>query len=150
MIPELQRQLGIDSSFFIQFAIFVFIFLWLRVVFFKPYLALIQKRDSQSDGLVDEGQRLEEEAIRMEEERASTLNAAKKVAAQNKDNVLAHARQQAGEIVTKARNEAKTKLEQARESTEKGVESELSSLKSQVADLSKMLVEKLTKTQVGL
>lgn len=150
MISDLQRQLGIDLSFFVQFAIFIFVFLWLRFFFFKPYLALIQKRDSQSDGLVDEGQRLEEESIRLEQERMAALTAAKKAAAQEKDSVLAQARKEANDLVSKARDEAKTKLEQARETAAKGVESEIASLKGQVSDLSAMLVEKLTKTQVGL
>lgn len=150
MISDLQRQLGIDLSFFIQFAIFIFIFIWLRIFFFKPYLELIQKRDSQSDGLVDEGQKLEEEALRMEQECASALAAAKKTAAQQKDNVLVQARKEANDLVARARDEAKAKLEQARESAAKGVDSELASLKGQVSDLSTMLVEKLTKTQVGL
>lgn len=150
MISDLQRQLGIDASFFPQFAIFIFIFLWLRFVFFAPYLKLIQKRGSQSDGTWGNIQKLDEESLRLEQERDAALSAARKKAASHRDSVLAGARKDATATVASAREEAKMKLEKTRESAQKGAESELNSLKSQVGGLSTMLVEKLTKTQVGL
>lgn len=150
MISDLQRQLGIDATFFPQFAIFIFIFLWLRFVYFSPYLKLILKRENSSDGAMGEAQKLDEESSRLEQAREETLLAARKRAGAQRDAVLAQARKEANELVSKARDEAKQKLEKSRESAQKSSETELASLKAQVGGLSSMLVQKLTNTRVGL
>ena len=62
MISDLQQQLGIDASFLPQFLIFIFLFLWMKIVFFGPFLTLLEKRETQSDGLSEESAKLEEEA----------------------------------------------------------------------------------------
>jgi F0F1-type ATP synthase membrane subunit b/b' len=150
MISDLQRQLGIDASFFYQLAIFIFIFIWLRIVFFAPYLKLIQRRENQSDGLLDDVQKLDVDSARLEQEREASLVAARKKAFAHRDSVLVQARKEANDTVSRARDEAKSKLDKSRELAQKSAESELSNLKTQVGGLSTMLVEKLTKTRVGL
>lgn len=150
MIADLQRQLGIDASFFPQFLIFVFVFLWLRFVYFKPYLALIQKRENQSEGLSDEAQRLEEESARLEQQYQDSIVSARRRAFAERDRILADARKQASETVANARQAAKSKLEQTREAAQKSYENEFASLKAHVGSVTSMLVEKLTKTRVGL
>lgn len=150
MIQDLQRQLGIDQTFFVQFLIFLLIFTWLQFVFFKPFLALIQKREGQSGGLSEEAAKLEEAANRNEQQYADGLTAARRKASLERDRVLGDARKAANESVAAARAQSKTKLEQARDAAVKSAEAELAALRGQVASVSTMLVEKLTKTKVGL
>ena len=150
MIQDLQRQLGIDQTFFVQFLIFLLIFTWLQFVFFKPFLALIEKREGQSGGLSDEAAKLEEAASRNEQQYSEGLTAARRKASLERDRVLGEARKAANESVAAARAQSKTKLEQARDAAVKSAEAELTALKGQVASVSAMLVEKLTKTKVGL
>lgn len=150
MITDLQRQLGIDGSFFTQFLIFLLVFIWLQVVFFKPFLQLILKRESQSGGLSEEASKLEEEASRNEQQYQDSLVAARRKANAERDRVLGEARKGANDTVAAARSQSKTKLEQAREMAAKSAESEINALRGHVGSMSSMLVEKLTKQKVGL
>jgi F0F1-type ATP synthase membrane subunit b/b' len=150
MIADLQRQLGIDFSFFYQFAIFIVIFTWLRIVYFSPYLKLILKREGQSDGLSDEAKKLEEEADRLETQALSALASARKKALIEREALLTVARKEATEITAKAKEQTKTKLDAVREAAAKSADAELASLKAQVPSMSALLVQKLMNTKVGL
>ena len=150
MIADLQRQLGIDSSFFIQFGIFIFIFLWLRYVYFGPYLELILKREKASDGMSESAAKMEQEAVLAEKESDAAMAAARKSAATEKDKILNAARAAAATDVAKAREQAKKELEAVRAVTEKEISVEMTALKQQSGAISALLVEKLTKTKVGI
>jgi F0F1-type ATP synthase membrane subunit b/b' len=150
MITDLQRQLGIDVTFFYQFAVFLVIFVWLQVVYFGPYLKLIQKRQSQSGGMSDDAAKLEEAAARDEQAYVEAVAGIRRKASAERDRVLTEARGQANEVIGAARGAAKTKLEQAREAAARSAESEIANLKGQVNGVASLLVEKLTKTKVGL
>ncbi len=150
MITDLQRQLGIDGSFFTQFLIFLLIFTWLQFVFFKPFLQLILKRESQSGGLSEEAAKLEESANRDEQQYRDALVSARRKANAERDRVLGDARKVANDSVASARSQSKSKLEQARDAAAKSAESEITALKAQVGGMASLLVEKLTKTKVGL
>ncbi len=150
MIQDLQRQLGIDGTFFVQFLIFLIIFTWLQIVYFKPFLGLIQKRENQSGGMSEDAAKMEEAASLDEQQYAGALAAARKRAAQERERVLGEARKQANESIAAARTQSKSRLEQARDAAVKSAEAELAALKGQVASVSGLLVEKLTKTKVGL
>lgn len=149
-ILNLQQQLGIDATFFTQFLIFIFIFLWLRFVFFGPYLKLIQNREGKSEGLSDEALKLEEESAMLESQHAEAWEAMKKKMTTEKDQILSAARKEAAGIIGAAREQAKEKLNKAREQSAKSFAEEISSLKQQVGSISNLLMEKLTKTKVGL
>jgi len=150
MIADLQQQLGINSTFFAQFLIFLGIYVWLRVVFFGPYLALIQKRESKSGGLSEEAAKLEESAAWAEREYQDSLSSARKRMLAERDRILGEARKTASDIVASAREQSKTKLDGAREAAARSSESEIASLKGQVGSMADLLVQKLTKTRVGL
>lgn len=150
MIADLQRQLGIDPSFFPQFLVFILLFLWLRAIFFQPYLAVILRRQGQSEGLADEASKLEEEASRVELEYQEALKKTRALAAVERERILVEARKEANDLVDSARHSAKAKLDTAREASARSFDADLASLKSQVGSVSALLVEKLTKTKVGL
>jgi F-type H+-transporting ATPase subunit b len=150
MIQDLQRQLGIDASFFTQFAIFIVTFAWMQFIYFGPYLKLIQRRQAQSGGMTTDANKLEETADRDEQSYREAVLGIRRKAASEREKVLADARTKANEIVGLARGQAKSKLEQAREAAARSAEAELSNLKGQVAGMASLLVEKLTSTKVGL
>lgn len=150
MITDLQRQLGIDGSFFTQFLIFLLIFSWLQFVFFKPFLQLILKRENQSGGLSEEAAKLEEAAERNEQQYRDALVAARKKAGSERERVLGDARKAANDTVSAARAQSKSTLEQARDAAVKTSEAEIGSLRGQVGSMSALLIEKLTKQKVGL
>jgi F-type H+-transporting ATPase subunit b len=150
MIADLQQQLGIDSSFFPQFVLFFVFFLFMRAIYFAPFLRLIEKREGQSGGLSDEAGKLHEESARLEAEYQEALVGARRRAAAEREALLAEARKRGAETVAQARAQAKVKLEQAREAAAKSAEGELASLKAQVSPISSALVSKLMNNKVGL
>jgi F0F1-type ATP synthase membrane subunit b/b' len=150
MISDLQHQLGIDSTFFTQFALFLVVFLWLRFVYFSPFLRLIQRREGSSEGLSDGAAKLEEDAARLETEYQEKLSAARKKAAANREVILADARKEGGALIARARDEAKMKLEGARSTAAKEADAELAALQAQVGSVTSLLVQKLTNAKVGL
>ena len=150
MISDLQRQLGIDASFFTQFALFLFVFIWLQIIYFGPFLKLIQRRESQSEGLSEGATQLEEEAARLEQDyQEKSISSRKRVAAE-RENILAAARKEANDVTSKAREQAKVKVEQSREQAQKESATELQSLQAQVGSVTSQLVQKLTSAKVGL
>ncbi|RYZ97743.1 MAG: hypothetical protein EOP11_21620 [Proteobacteria bacterium] len=150
MIADLQQQLGIDSSFFWQFLIFLCVFLFLRTVYFSPYLKLIERRQGQSSGLSEEARKLEEESARLEIQYQDSLSAVRKKAHAEREALLADARNNSTKLVADAREKAKVRVEGARALAAKSSEAELDSLRGQVGSVSALLVEKLTQTKVGI
>ena len=150
MLADLQRQLGIDSTFFHQLVIFLLAYLLMRFFYFGPYLKLIQKRENQSDGLSDEAKKLEEEAASMEGQYQASLSAARKKAQAEREAMLAAVRKLNADEVAEARNQGKSKLEQAREAATRSSASELANLKAQAGPISATLVGKLMNNKVGL
>lgn len=150
MIADLQQQLGIDSSFFGQFIIFVAIYFWLRIVFFAPFLRLILKREGQSEGLSETAEKLEEESASLEAQYQEALSGVRKRAFTEREGVLNGARKQGTELIAQARGQAKAKLEQARDASARLAETELASLKPQASPISALLVNKLMNNKVGL
>lgn len=150
MISDLQRQLGIDATFFTQFVLFLIVFLWLRFVYFSPFLKLIQKRENNSEGMSEGASKLEEESVRMESEYQERIVAARKRAVAERERILAEARKAGNDLIHQARDASKHKLDQAREAAAKESSAELANLQSQVGAVTGLLVEKLTHTKVGL
>lgn len=150
MIADLQRQLGIDFSFFYQFVIFFLTYLWLDFVYFAPYSKLIAKRESQSGGLEEKSKELEEKTVQLEAQFSEGMTAARKEASLQKEKILAEARKAASVVVGKARDDAKKKMDSARERVTSEAKAELDSLQGQVSSFSSALVEKLLKSKVGI
>jgi len=149
-LQNLQKQLGIDHTFFIQFVVFFGFYLWLRFVFFKPYLKVVLARDNQTEGLKDESMKLDTDSARKESEYAEKISVAKKKAAQEREKILAEARAQSNKLVEAARAQAKTRIEKARNEAQSQAEKDLGALKEHAGALAKVFVEKLTKARVGL
>ena len=78
-MAEILAQLGIDQTFYIQFAVFVAIFFILPSLFFKPFQKLIEARHQKTvadreraEELVKQANaKLEEFRTRMSEERTT-------------------------------------------------------------------------------
>lgn len=150
MIADLQRQLGIDFSFFYQFVIFFVTYLWLSFVYFGPFSKLIAKRESQSGGLDEKSKELEEKTAQLEAQYVEGMAGARKEASLQREKILTEARKSASVVVGKARDDAKKKMDSTRERVAAESKAELDSLQGQVSSFSSALVEKLLKSKVGI
>ena len=150
MISELITNLGIDKTLWVQFAAFIVLFLWMRFVFFAPFLKIIKEREAKTSGSKDVAEQLQSTAAQKEEEYALKLQEVKKAAHAEKEKILSTYRGQANTIIDTARKGAKEKIEVDRKQFTSEAAKSLSELQGQVTAMAGILFEKLTKEKVKL
>ena len=101
------EQLGLNSTFFIEFAIFIVLYLILANVYFKPFLKLFQARHKKTiedretaEKLMQQAQAKFDEYKRVLQEERTSLRA-------EYERALTEAKHQENEQLAKARDEAK-------------------------------------------
>lgn len=150
MLADLQKQLGIDATIGVQFITFFVVYLWMRFVFFGPYLKLLEARKHQTSGLKDDATALEEQAGQTEKKYKDGVTLARKEAAAAREKIVFDARTKASHVVDGARKEMKQKMDSARELSQRSAAQGLADLDGQVEALGGLLVEKLTNSKVGI
>lgn len=150
MLADLQKQLGIDATLGVQFVTFFVVYLWLRFVFFGPYLRLQEARKQSTSGLKDEAASLEEQAEKAENAYRDGILAARKEAAASRDRLVQEAHGKAAAVVDGARKEMKLKMDGSRDLMARQSAQGLAELDGQVEALGVLVVEKLTSAKVGL
>ncbi len=135
-------QLGIDQTFYVQFALFVVLFLVIPSLFFKPFLKLIEARHQKTvadreraEELVKQANaKLEEFRTRMAEERLRARN--------EHERVIAEVKQEEAKIIGAARDEAKKITQASLEAIQnqsvqlrRALEADVEGLALQISDL---------------
>lgn len=136
-------QLGLDRTFFTEFAIFCVLFVTLSKVYFVPFLRLfearhkrvIEDRESAEKLLATANQKLEEYQQRLTSERQA--------ARQEYEALLAEARKDESTILASARNEAKKITQEALDSANKQRLELRSKLEADIEGLAQSISEKL-------
>lgn len=126
-------QLGLDSTFFVQFFIFAILFVFLGKFYFAPFLQLfeirhkktVEDRETAEKLMLQAQAKLDEYKRKLSEERASALreyegaiNEAKKEEA----TIFAHAREQAKKLTQEAADSVATQKDQLKRQLEADVE----------------------------
>jgi F-type H+-transporting ATPase subunit b len=127
-VGAILEQLGIDQTFYVQFAVFTAIFFVIPHVFFRPFQKLIESRHQKTvadreraEDLVKQANaKLEEFKSRMAEERS-------------------RARAEYERVMTEVKAEESRILAEAREEAKKITQSSLEAIQSQSAQLKRSL-----------
>ena len=133
-MDALLDQLGLDKTFFIEFALIAALFLFLSKVYFKPFLKLfearhkktVEDREAAEKLLAEAHSRLEEYKRVLAEERTSARREYEALlleARKQESQLLAEAREEAKKITQEAADSANRQREQLRKQLEKDVES---------------------------
>ena len=101
------QQLGLDSTFFTQLAVFFVLFAFLGQVFFKPFLRLIEERHRRTVEDRDSAEKMMASADAKMQEYQARLQAARAQARAEMESVLAAAKAEEAKILGSARDEAK-------------------------------------------
>lgn len=128
------QQLDLDQTFFIQFAIFFFVFLVIPNLFFKPFQALIERRHDRTVSdkekarllVIQADQKFEEYKTKLTQERVRARAEFEKIIAQVKAEeaaILAEARAEAKKITQAASENIQAQAVQVRRALEADVES---------------------------
>ncbi|MBI5057282.1 MAG: hypothetical protein HZB61_11780 [Nitrospirae bacterium] len=138
-------MLELNKWFFAQLANFLLLLILLNIILFKPLLRLFKERDSRINGALDEARTLDKDKdgilaqidsklVEGRTKAKSTFEALSKEGIEEQKKSLAAAQSSAAELNRKAKDEIASSTEKAR-----------ASLKSDVENFSKQIVEKLVK-----
>lgn len=145
---EVLEQLGLDNTFFIEFAIFFVLFLLLSNLYFKPFLKLFQARHKKT---VEDRETAEKMVI----EAQAKLNEYKKILHDERmatraeyEKALNVVKKHETEQMNKARDEARKITQQTLESIEKQREDLKKQLSADVETLAQSISERLLSRKV--
>jgi F-type H+-transporting ATPase subunit b len=144
-VAEIFAQLGIDQTFYTQFAIFVAIFIIIRPLFFKPFQKLIETRHQKTVADRERAEELVKQAnAKLEEFKARMAEERTRARAEH-ERVIAEVKAEEAKIVGVAREEAK-KITQASLDTIQNQSAQLKrALEADVEGLALQISDMLTK-----
>jgi F-type H+-transporting ATPase subunit b len=106
-VAEILAQLGIDQTFYVQFAIFVAIFLIIPPLFFKPFQRLIEARHQKTVADRERAEELVKQATAKLEEFRTRMNEERLRARSEHERVISEVKAEEAKIIGAAREEAK-------------------------------------------
>ena len=137
------EQLGLDRTFFYQFAIFVVLFVLLGNIYFKSFLRLFEARRKRTIEDREAAEKLMTQAQSKFEEYKRRLSEERSLAKQEFDRLLNDAKKEEALLLSNARNEAKKITQAATDSIQQQREQLKSQLAADVDQLAKTISEKL-------
>lgn len=141
--------LDIDSTAFIQFAIFVVMALASTQLLFKPYLRMREARDAGMDGARRDAENLSAEADAKLAEYEDKLTSARARAIEERRNIRAEAAQHLEEITSSARASSQAAIEAAHAKVKSEAASARAELLPKAESLATQIVTKLLNREVA-
>ncbi|NQY99165.1 MAG: ATP synthase F0 subunit B [Bdellovibrionales bacterium] len=140
---EIFATLGINQTVFIQFGIFMIVYLVLSNMLFKPYLAAFTKRKEQTVGKTDLAERFIKETEELEAEFATKaremnkqtkeiFDSSRTEALKKYDDVVLEARGKANKILDAARTEIETQVSAARQQLDSEIPAVTQTINAQI------------------
>ncbi|MBC7384651.1 MAG: ATP synthase F0 subunit B [Cryobacterium sp.] len=140
-------QLDLNSTFFVQFAVFTVIFFIVPTVFFKPFQKLIEARHQKTVADRERAEELVKQANAKLEEFRARMNEERTLARAEFERAMGEVKAEESKIMTGAREEAKRITQAALESIQSQSTSLKRSLEADVEGLSLQISDMLTKRQ---
>lgn len=148
MLTQLLHQLGVDQTFFIQFALVVTIFGLLSQFYFKPFLKLFEKRHERLFADQQAAQELQTKSEEMFALYQRKFSEARNHAKQTFDVVMGEARRQEAEIIGQTREETKRIIQQTQEQISREKIQLKADLSREVEGLAGRILEKILARKV--
>ncbi len=142
------EQLELNSTFFLQFAVFVVLYFVLSAVYFKPFLKLIEHRRKKTIGDLEEAERILARANAKLNEYQQKITSDRLRTREEFDRLIAEAKKEETLILSHARDEARKITQQTQENLAKQKAQMKSELSAEVEGLAQMISEKLLSRKV--
>jgi F-type H+-transporting ATPase subunit b len=142
-VSAILEQLEINSTFFIQLAIFAVLYFILRAVYFRPFMALFEHRHQRTVADREAAEKLMAQANSKFDEYRDRLSQERQAARKDYELVLEKAKKEEASILAQAREEAKKITQEAAESISNQREKLKAELQVDVESMAKMISEKL-------
>lgn len=150
MLSEIGAQLGINQSFFIEFAIIASVYFILGPFYFRPYQRLFERRHSETFGaqkLAQEMNASAEEKLNAYKDRIKDINV--KTRQSIKDNE-AIAQNEAAAILNEASSVARSKIQSIQKDLQSQKDVIIQALGQESAVLAKDIVAKVLGSSVSI
>jgi F-type H+-transporting ATPase subunit b len=132
-----------DSTFLVQIAIFVVLWLVLKRFWFDPALRIIRARAARSEGAVAEARAIQQEAERLRAEHARAVDQARSEAQREMQAVIREAETEQKRIVGEATAEAHRMLSDASARVAEEVAAARRTLQDDAAALARLVTQKI-------
>ena len=106
--------LSVDSTFFIDLGIFIFIILFLNKFLFQPLLDLKENRDVETSVRIERAKSMDEQAIEIEKDYKKRISDFKIEIENSSNDKIAEAKKQAEDLIKKAKDQSLMEIENAR------------------------------------
>ena len=106
--------LSVDSTFFIELGIFIFIILFLNKFLFQPLLDLKENRDVETSVRIERAKSMDEQAIEIEKDYKKRISDFKIEIENSSNDKIAEAKKQAEDLIRKAKDQSLMEIENAR------------------------------------
>ena len=136
-------MLEFNFTFFVQMINFLALIAILNWLLVKPAMKIINERRSRVEGSNEETQLLLEEVEKNTAEYQQRLSEARMLANSEKEKLRHEGSQQETEIVRKARDEARTMLEEMKSSIERESLEAKNTMRNEIEALSRDIAEKV-------
>ena len=141
-MAEILAQLGIDQTFYYEFAIFMVIFLVIPSLFFKPFQKLIEARHQKTVADRERAEELVKQANAKLEEFRTRMTEERTRARAEHERVIAEVKAEEAKIIGVARDEAKKITQASLESIQnqsaqlkRALEADVEGLALQISDI---------------
>lgn len=140
---EIFTSLGLNSTLFVQMAIFLVVFVVLKQVLFGPYFAAFHERRNRTVGQTEAAERYVSEARKLEEQYAAKAQAINEQFKAIYDKTRGEATKEYDRVVQDARARNKQTVDQARTTIQKEIVAARSTMSSDVPAVSQLIMGKL-------
>ena len=106
--------LSVDSTFFIELGIFIFIILFLNKFLFQPLLDLKENRDVETSVRIERAKSMDEQAIEIEKDYKKRISDFKVEIENSSNDKITEAKKQAEDLIKKAKDQSLMEIENAR------------------------------------
>jgi F-type H+-transporting ATPase subunit b len=137
------HQLGIDSSFFIQFGLFIFAITFLTSFVFTPYAKAVEDREKQTRGSQDLATEFEKQTVDLHSEFEEKARAVHGKIQEVYKQMRTEATQEYEKMVQAARKESEQHVEQVRSQVKQSVAVAREALKKDTPQIVMALTQKL-------
>jgi F-type H+-transporting ATPase subunit b len=142
-------MISLDISVLYQIVIFLVLWLILNKVLFRPYLDLLDERESRTAGARHDSSELEYEGARLKAEYEEKIAQARAAGSATKDAIVQEGRQERERLLHQAREEAARTLESARSEVQRQLERERALLDTEVTEVARDMVSKILGRRVA-
>ena len=145
---DILEQLEFNRTVIVEFIIFIFLFVIMSELFFKPFLRLFQLRHKRTVEDREAAERMMAEAEARFEEYKKRLHEERLAAKQEYEAILSAARREEAALLTRAREEAKKIAQEANESIAKQREQLKKQVEADIETLAGGISERLLSRKV--